>query len=153
MVNAFENNILYTVPEINALLKKIKETPTFQVVSKLPDDADPTITYYLLTGKTVKEIVGYKTVTEIGVGQGSHQEPVYKDYPEVVPYAFDGVNWYSVGSCDPLTKEEIATIVQETLNPSAEPVEPGTADPDTPSTGAMTADDVLRIWNSVPDRR
>lgn len=153
MVNFMGDQKVYTVPEINAMFTKLKATPTFEIVSELPDalSVDDTKTYYLVTGETTREIVGYRTVTEIGVGQGSHQEPIYAEYPKVVPYMYKNDTWYSVGSVQMITDDEIRAIVDEALNPTVEP-EPE-PQPIEPGEGPLTAAEVVQIWNSVPDGR
>lgn len=151
MVNIPNNMRVYTVPEINALLKKIKETPTYQVVSELPDaiDVDPTITYYLVTGRSVKIQTGTKTVTN-AVTNESHQEPVYTEYPEVMAFAYINNTWYCTDHSIPMTDAEIRELVEEIINPTTTPEEP--QEPEEP-TGfePMTSADIIRIYNSVED--
>lgn len=151
MVNISNDMRVYTVPEINALLKKMKETPVYNVVSELPSaiEADPTKVYWLVTGKSVKIQTGTKTVTN-AVTNESHQEPVYTEYPEVLGFVFMNDNWYCTQNNVPMTIDEIKQVVNDVLNPSAEPEEP--QEPEEP-TGfePMSASDIIEIYNSVEE--
>lgn len=154
MINMPGNNKVYTVPEINAMLKKMKETTPYNVVSELPSaiDVDPSKTYWLVTGKSVKIQTGTRTVTN-AVTNESHQEPVYTEYPEVIAFVYLNDTWYCTDYNVPLTREEIADIVDEIINPSPTPVEPEDPNINPVTDGPMTPADVIQIWNSVPDGR
>lgn len=151
MVNISNDMRVYTVPEINALLKKMKETPVYNIVSELPSaiEADPTKVYWLVTGRSVKIQTGTKTVTN-AVTNESHQEPVYTEYPEVLGFVFMNDNWYCTQNNVPMTVDEIRQVVEDVLNPSAEHEEP--QEPEEP-TGfePMSASDIIEIYNSVEE--
>ena len=113
---------VYTVPEIDAMLKKMAG---FVIVDKLPElsAANTSLVYYKKTKDTVKDITGYANPdnpADISEEEDdTHTEPIYTERPALIPYIIgndaDGNKvWYTTGSNVndqvPLTNEEINTI-------------------------------------------
>ena len=122
MLNVQGNNKVYTVPEIDGMLKNMAG---FRIVERLPniEDAKETLVYYKKVKDKIQDLVGYAIPddpTDISEEQDdTHTEPVYELRPALIPYIKskdenDDYVWYTTGGATSdhrgLTEEEVLDI-------------------------------------------
>lgn len=121
-LNVLGGNKVYTVPEIDSLLKNVAG---FAIVDKLPkiETANAKLVYYKRTKDKMQEITGYANPddpTDISEEPDeTHTEPIITEHPLLVPYIIgkDADNnkvWYTTGGSakdhDAIPEETILEI-------------------------------------------
>lgn len=118
-LNVLGGNKIYTVPEIDTLLKNMAG---FAIVDKLPDiaTANTKLVYYKKSKDKLQEITGYgnpDNSSDVSEEQDSiHTEPIYTERPLLVPYIIGNDTtgnkvWYTTGSA----AKDHAAIPEETV--------------------------------------
>jgi len=125
MLNVLGGVKLYTVPEIDAL---IKQANGYTIVTKLPsiETANTGLVYYKRTTGQITELQGYRRETDTddtddikSTEDSEYNTPVYSKYPVLVPYVVGNDPkghraWYTTGTKEsessPLSDEEILAI-------------------------------------------